>query len=861
MELVNGRSLRSLLELGEPLPLPDVLRHAEGLAGALAAAHARGILHRDVNPKNIMVTTDGRALLTDFGLARVTRDRNPDSDSTETQENDVTRAGAVLGTPGYMSPEQALGRTVDPRSDLFCLGAVLYEMCTRQRAFSASDTGNVLDAVLHHDPPPITRVRTDAPPELERIVRKLLSKEAQERYQDAADVVADVRALRRQVEWERYGSGRSQPAVAAPRPRRRRLLAMVAATLVALTAWGLLRPREAGPKAFADRDWLLISSFENDTGEALFDKTLREGLVAVLNQSSYVNILPDERIAEGLRRMRRDPGTPLAVPVARELAEREGVRAVLTGSIRKSGRTHRIIAQVMSPRTGSVVAAESESFDDPDELFSRVDALARRLRERLGESLQAIEGASVPLEEATTSSLEALRLYSAARFASRTGDLASATALLQQSVGVDPDFALAHARLADARAVDGDRAKAIESYARAAALAGDVSVRERYLITARLRTARRDYEGAAESLRALVGLYPDDLAAHQELALAYENIGQRGAAITELRECVRLDPNGAHAHGNLMLLLATESREDEAIQAYDQARARQLDSPYFGWGVGLARLGRGEVAEARATFERMQASSPPYDSWGRFYRARMDAFEGRTAQALGRLEQDCVLYQDRRNKTFEILSRNLRAQLLWQRGQPEDARRELDRVLRESDEALWPAELRNAGVLLARMNALADARNVRARLERLDGASTAVGRSCLRTIEGEIALAEKRAGDARRAFVLASEAYPHPAALQGVARVEEHERRWPDAAQAWQKVIEARGAVLRFSAPPDWALAHLQRGRALKLAGEVDAARREYGIFATLWREAEPSPLAEQARRELETIDKPAKRP
>ena len=226
MELVEGRSLRSLLDLGEPLPLAEILRHAEGLAGALQAAHARGILHRDVNPKNIMITPEGRALLTDFGLARVNRDSSADTDTTDTQEGDVTRAGSVLGTPGYMSPEQALGRPADPRSDLFCLGAVLYEMCTRTRAFSASDTGSALDAVLHRDPPSVALCRKDCPPELERIVRKLLSKDAADRYQIAADVGADLRALRRQIEWERYGSGgyssgrslvRARPM---PRPQR-----------------------------------------------------------------------------------------------------------------------------------------------------------------------------------------------------------------------------------------------------------------------------------------------------------------------------------------------------------------------------------------------------------------------------------------------------------------------------------------------------------------------------------------------------------------------------------------------------------------------------------------------------------------
>ncbi|MET0556694.1 MAG: serine/threonine-protein kinase, partial [Vicinamibacteria bacterium] len=394
MELVEGRSLRSLLELGEALPLAEILRHAEGLAGALQAAHARGILHRDVNPKNVMITPEGRALLTDFGLARVTRDSSSEADSTDTQENDVTRAGSVLGTPGYMSPEQALGRPADARSDLFCLGAILYEMCTRTRAFSASDSGSALDAVLHHDPPAVALCRKDCPPELERIVRKLLSKDASDRYQNAADVAADLRALRRQIEWEKYGSGGYSAGRSLERPRplpqpQRRLLATGVALIAILGATAMFWPRTAEPGGSIDS--VLIANIQNDSGNAGFNDTLREGLVATLGQSPHVRIVRDDLVDRALERMKIAKGSPLTIPIARELCQREGIRGLLAGRVRQSGGVYSLAVQLLDPATGSVKLVETEQFKDPGEVFSRVDSLADRVRARLGESMQSIE--------------------------------------------------------------------------------------------------------------------------------------------------------------------------------------------------------------------------------------------------------------------------------------------------------------------------------------------------------------------------------------------------------------------------------------------------------------------------------------
>jgi len=304
-----------------------------------------------------------------------------------------------------------------------------------------------------------------------------------------------------------------------------------------------------------------------------------------------------------------------------------------------------------------------------------------------------------------------------------------------------------------------------------------------------------------------------------------------------------------------VLLLATEGREDDALQAFELSRAKGIDSPYLGWGVGLARLGRGEVPQARAAFEGMLAGKAPYDSYGRFYLTRLDIYEGRLADASRRLAQDCVLYRDRHNQSFDVISRNLRARVLWDRGQRDEARRELAQVLSASDEALKATDLRNTGVLYAQMREIGEARRVLARLERVGtGASTVVRRSCLRTIEGEIALAEGRLDEAERAFTAADAAYPHPSSLLGLARVQEQRRRWPAAAQAWERVLRNRGDILRQGVPSDWVVAHLQLARAQTLGGNGEQARANYRRFDELWRNAEPSPLREQARLELQRL-------
>lgn len=298
-ELVEGTSLRVLLGPGRPLPTLEALRYAEEIVEALAAAHARDILHRDVTPNNVLVGTDGHARLTDFGIAHLLAP--PDEGGRDRSVTADTVSGAVVaGTVGYMAPERALGNPGDHRADLFSVGVVLYEMCAGAPAFRSSEEGGVLEAVLHREPTSLCRLNYEVPEELERIVRKSLSKRPDERYQSCSDMLADVRALRRRLET---GSHEYEPV--APRLRRagrRRAIAAALtalAVVVALGAYETVRrlrqrlPPWTAQRITADPGWETDPALSPDGGTIAYTS----------NRSGNADIwIVDARGGEPLRR-------------------------------------------------------------------------------------------------------------------------------------------------------------------------------------------------------------------------------------------------------------------------------------------------------------------------------------------------------------------------------------------------------------------------------------------------------------------------------------------------------------------------------------------------------------------------------
>src|SRR5712692_1635467 len=838
MEYVPGKTLADRLA-GGTLPEKEVVALGMQITAALEEAHERGIVHRDLKPANIAITAKGRAKILDFGLAMLLRP--VEEGTTET----LTDSGAAAGTLPYMPPEQLIGEPVDARADIYAIGAVLYEMATDRRAFQEQQTSRLIDAILHQPPVAPRSLNHRISTELETIILKCLDKDPNRRYQSATELLVDLRRL------ESSSSRYTLPLRPSVWGMVTRMIGYGAAGLltlaVALMAMnvGGLRGRFLGrpraPRIFANHGWLLIADPENLTEQEFFDKTLREGLTIALQQSRYLNVFPQARLFETLFRMKRKDVTRVDEALGREICQRENAQVLLASSIRGSGGRFQITVRALDPATDDLLFVESEQFTRKEELFDRVDVLARRVRKDLGESLTGINNNSLPLAKVTTRSLEALQLYSRATDAMAQGDADKAQALLQSALELDSDFAMAHRRLARLYYSVGNREKELEHLTRAYNLRNTVTDREQRLIEGSYYSVQGQYEKAVESLVLLVNLYPDDPDAQYELALAYLYSGNAGNAEKYLRQVLKLNPFSIPAYDYLVRVLARRNENAQAVEVYRQAESRGLQSPSLHWGLGLALLGEGKQDDARGEFERMQEAGKMYQNIGRLYLARTAIYEGKLISAAEQLKAGIRWDQTQSSKSAELLRRYLLARVFAERGMIAPARSELDLILAAGEpEALQAEDLRRAGTLYARIADVKSAESVLHKLELLGlNFPTSFNKSCFHDLAGEIALGQGRLRPAVELFSTAMTEYPQFASHEGLARAYQAQHEWDRAVAGWQQVLEDRGEILQDSFPGDWVVAHLELGRVYYGTGDLARARGEYEEFFRIWQNAD----------------------
>ena len=870
MELLEGETLRSRIARG-PLVIEDLLDLGTQIADALDSAHSAGVIHRDIKPANLFITRRGQAKVLDFGVAKLAQSERDRGDLTNTR-SDLTTAGSTVGTVAYMSPEQARGQELDARSDLFSFGLVLYEMATARQAFGGPTPAVIFEGILTKAPMPPSQLNSNVPPELDRIVGKALEKDRETRYQTAAEMRADLKRLKRETESGHTSvmatssavTGPQPPAVAPPpappveaqrarsKTRRALLIGAPAATL-AVVAGALLWQSQQTP-ALAARDMVVLADFRNRTGDTMFDDTLSEALAVQLRQSPFLNLVPEQQIQATLRLMGREPSVALTPEIAREVCQRIAAKAMLGGTIASLGNSYVLTLGAQDCRSGETLAEEQVEARAKEEVLASLGQAASRFRERLGESLAMVQRYDQNIEEATTSSLEALKAYSQGMTTRRTqGDFES-VALFRRAIELDPSFALAHARLGTVLANLGERAESEKAAARAYELREKVSERERFYIDARYHTTvTRDAAKAMEAYRLLLAIYPDDYAANSNLGILYKQHGRLKEAIAHLEEAVRLAPDQPIGRANLADSYMSADRLDEARREFEAVLKLQ---DTMSARAGLFRLATltGDQALADAQVAAVSGRRDEFEMIA--LRAQAACFRGQMNEA-ARLGDDLFRRIQSLNR-LQLAGENFAALGIAHAsvGRHDLARAEVDRLHRHDMISEGSTD-----ELVALAAALGDADLAKKYFDRALQHMRKValpetadrGERAVRALEALAAKRNQQAYD--YAIGVGVQAEPDPLeqltlVVGGLAAL--RLQQWDDATKAFQELSANRR---KLGISPMVGVVHVMLGRAHAGAGRTAAARKAYEEAFTIWKVADPDlPLLLEARREYERL-------
>jgi tetratricopeptide (TPR) repeat protein len=839
-----------------------------------------------------MLTEDGHAKVIDFGLAKLIAPLSGQTSANTFAAQAVTDPNLVMGTVSYMSPEQARGGTIDHRSDIFSFGIVLYEMLAGAPPFSGPSSVETLHAILHAAPTPLPALRTtlaaDLAAELQRILDKCLEKDPESRYQGMKDLVVDLRAARRRLD-----SGATAVTAVpvlestAARPRWP-MAAVAAASVAALVAavWLLRAPGgvtssgEAGGKPT-----VAILPFENNTGSPQMD-WLRTGLtdmmVTDLSQSPNVEVLSTDRLVQILESMQRLDDKVISFETVQELARRAGVETVLVGSYVKAGDVIRINTKLQDAATGRIIS--SERVDAPNEaaLFPTIDDLTRRIKARFTASsgnpltglLRSPAAADSPiildrdLKDVTTSSVEAYRYYADAIDLHYRARYAQALPLMQKAVEIDPNFALAHAKLAVLHSNLGNAKLRREHGQRALELSERLTARERLYVEGVHYSAQPEtLARAIDAYRRNTELHPLHTASRNNLAVLYNGLQRYDEAIAEYTTLVG---QGFEFQGMVQTLAAAylaTGQADRALEVVREAVDRQPASEFAHGALGNVLLSLGQLDEARAALDKAESLSPGYPM----------ATRGRAALAM--LREDWVvaerearpllastntgprnlgrnimahvsLYRGRSREALELLkdARNLSAELLIDLGQPAEA---LKRVTGSGGEEAGQdggfgvtliralahsklgqtAEATNAVAALSRMAAITPSDRDRRTVHSVNGSLALDRRDYARAVE-ELSKAESMLPRG----VISAFGTPRPANIRiwfSIGRAHFEAGQFAPATERFRKIVD--GQSTRLFTPLEYVRSLYYLAQIAERQGDRAAARDHYARFLRYW--------------------------